>query len=123
MTNDRANNRLMKKENTIGFRVSLYDCTNPQEFWEKIKPDNCIASIWIPQTIGDQIWMWFEFINKTERDNFISTIKPLEIHGEWTEVINGKFIDKKGTSTVNPKDWFMHEEEIFTQEFINHWTK
>jgi hypothetical protein len=57
----------MKKNNMVGYNVSLYDCPNPQEFWNVAKPKNCIDSIWIPQTIGDQIWMWFEFANEDDK--------------------------------------------------------
>ena len=68
----------MKKENIVGFRISMWDVGNPQELWGKLKPRNCIDSAWIPQTIGDQIWMWFEFKNKSDKDEYIKNLNPLQ---------------------------------------------
>lgn len=113
----------MKKNNMVGYNVSLYDCPNPQEFWNVAKPKNCIDSIWIPQTIGDQIWMWFEFDNEDEKNEYIkqiSKINNLKVIGYYDNLnAQGYRTRKKQTTSVRKifnksKEWFDH----FTQKEI-----
>ena len=107
----------------VGFRISIYDATNPQDIWKLLKPLNCINTAWISQTIGDQVWMWFEFANESDKSNYINSLKPFMIHLEWHEAMNGKLRDKSEDKIFDPIEYFMHNEGWMTQEEIDHWTK
>lgn len=88
----------MRKENVVGFRVSLYT-DSPREVHQIVEPKNSIKRVWIPQTLADQVWIWFEFENFAHKEEYIMTL---------------------------PKQYqkmFMHNEDIFTQEFVDKWTK
>jgi hypothetical protein len=93
----------MKKELMVGFRLDMYEVSNPQLLAKKLRPENCKRSIWIPQTMGDQIWLWFEFETQEEKEKYISQLRTI-----------GNF---------KPKKNFMHEEKWLTQAEIDHWTK
>lgn len=94
----------------VGFRLKVFEC-NPQQLYQDLRPDNCLASIWIPQTLGDQIWLWFEFANKEDKKAYIKWVKSSNITSKNT---NGKI--------VYAKDMFMHSEKWLTQKQINHHT-
>ena len=113
----------MKKENIVGFRISLWDVTNSHKIWEILKPYNCINSIWIPQTIGDQIWMWFEFKNILDKNEYIKNLKSIEILNEWHELKNKRLIDKQEVIIFDPRLHLMQDEEWLTQDEIDYWTK
>lgn len=108
----------MKKENMIGFRVSLYYCNDWHEFWKDIKPTNCISSAWIAQTIGDQIWMWFEFANKEDKKQFLKELKAKKM-----KVLGPRWPNDKEDTYHDPIKWLMHKEKWLTQKEIDHWTK
>ena len=100
--------RDMKKENMVGFRVSLYECDNPQKLWRVIKPKNCINSKWIPQTLYEKIWMWFEFANAEDKQNYIEWIRNCDVYCSNSLHGNEKYY---------PKNMFM----CLSQEKIDHW--
>jgi hypothetical protein len=107
----------MKKENLVAFRVSLYDCADPQKFYKDIEPSNAISKKWIPQTMGEQIWMWFEFENAEDKHKYIDWIKVCEL--KYPKA----WVGDDGVTEIYPKDIFMHDEEWMTQEEITKWTK
>lgn len=53
----------MKKELIVGFRISLYDVTNPQKLVKILKPDNYKDAIWIPQTIFLCVLILVNYLN------------------------------------------------------------
>lgn len=111
----------MKKELTVGFRVSLYEVMNPRELWSKLKPEKCKDSVWVPQTLGDQIWMWFEFENLEEKNEYLDSLKEIEIVNEYDYIDqNGVQTHKIEKAVFKPKNNFMLDN--FSQEKINHWT-
>lgn len=50
-------------------RVDLYDCGDraPRDILSPIYPDNLKRRAWIPQTLGDQIWVLYDFNSVEER--------------------------------------------------------
>ncbi len=98
----------MKKENMVCFRISIYDCNNPQELNEKIVPINAIKTKWIAQTIADQVWIWYEFKDVEDRNHYIKKIEAIDI-----DIIG---IDNK---IRHPKDKFMHDD--LSQKEIDYW--
>ena len=50
-------------------RVDIYDCIDkpPRDYIRAVVPKNAVRSAWIPQTMGDQIWVLYEFKSKAER--------------------------------------------------------
>ena len=107
----------MKKENIVGFRVSLYECNNPQQFYKNVRPDNCIDELWLAQTIGDQIWIWFEFANKKDKKEYIKQLKAKKM-----KVLAPKWPSQEKDKYYDPIDWFMHDEKWLNQESIDRWT-
>lgn len=102
----------MIKENTVAFRIHTYDVKHPQEVWEQIKPIKCKDDRWIPQTVGDQVWMWFEFENIEEKKEYLN----------WIEQSNFTTTDIKGNIKYI-KNMTMNHEPWLTQQEIDHWTK
>lgn len=50
-------------------RVDLYECTGkpPRDYLRPVVPEKAVRSAWIPQTMGDQIWVLYEFKSEAER--------------------------------------------------------
>lgn len=50
-------------------RVYLEECSDnpPRYYIQAEKPANAINRAWIPQTIGDQVWIVYEFKSEQER--------------------------------------------------------
>lgn len=105
----------MKRENTVMFNVSAYRCVNPQKLWQDIKPNNCIKAMWIPQTIADQIWMWFEFKNEDDKNKYIEWINNCDIYCDVSWVL------PDGVTKDYPKNMFVKNSDYWTQEKIDHW--
>ncbi len=111
----------MKLELTVGFRVSLFDVSNPNDVLKLIKPEKCIDSIWIPQTMGDQVWIWFEFETPEEKQKYIDGLMKITVKKSFAEHNNkGKFVNFKKDVKYDPREHFMLDS--FTQEEIDHWT-
>jgi len=100
----------MIAENMVMFKVSVFNCENPQQLWKEILPTNCIESKWIPQTMGDQVWMWFEFRNQLDKEEYIDWVNASHIscQSAWS-------IDIETTTYL--KDMLFD----FSQEQINQW--
>lgn len=97
---------LLRKENLIAYRVSLHKCNDPQKLYNDIIPLGCGVSerFWIPQTMADQIWMWFF----TDEESRAIELDLVEREG-------------KKCGDVYLKDMFMHDG--VTQEDIDRWCK
>lgn len=89
----------MEKILLVAFRIDIFKF-NPSKTLELLRPDNLKNSKFIPQTLGDQVWIWFEFHTTEEKELYIDWVK--ENHRELS-------------------DCFMHDEEFMTQEEIDHW--
>jgi len=111
----------MKLENTVCFRCDLYKCPDSHKFYNAVKPNNCINSSWISQTIGDQIWMWFEFANIDDKREYLEKIKELTVSGEY-ELINEVRKHSIETQICKPIDMLMNGEVWLTQAEMDHWT-
>ena len=112
-----SNLKTMNKETLVAFRVSLYDVGSPQQFYKDITPDYCIDKKWIPQTMGEQIWMWFNFADTEDKQKYIDWINACDL--KYPKM----WVGKDGITEVYPKNMFMHDDEFMTQGEINNWTK
>lgn len=58
-------------------RVDLYDCKEqPAIILEPFEPKNATASAWIPQTLGDQIWVVYQFPSSVDAEAWVATLPP-----------------------------------------------
>jgi len=75
----------MEHETISALRVDLYDCDDkpPRDYIRPIAPLNAINHAWIPQTIGDQIWVLWEFNTKDEREAFEAGL-PVDV-SRWID--------------------------------------
>jgi len=103
----------MKVENTVGFNVCLYQCRDPRQFWKDIYPDNCKSHKWIPQTLGNH-WMFFEFANKLDKNEYLKWVKFCDVRCEivWVTKNSGDFAYPK--NMVMKDDRFKWRVEQFT---------
>jgi hypothetical protein len=83
----------MKIDKTVMLRIWLQDVAmgkmkHPREWFENLAPTS-IRSEWVPQTMGDQIWLFYEFDDRQGKEAFLSelpdNLKPtveakLEVH-------------------------------------------
>jgi len=62
----------MTKESVSALRVDMYDCIKetPAIILKPFTPENSINKAWIPQTMGDQIWVLYEFKTKKDREEW-----------------------------------------------------
>jgi len=64
--------------NITAMRVSLYDCDEaPALVLNQYRPVNLIRKAWVPQTMGDQIWVLYEFETKTDRETWENSVPEL----------------------------------------------
>ncbi len=89
-------------ENTAFLRLQIWNLqdigTTPQEIAKEIHPANYLNRLWIPQTLGDQIWLWYEFESREEKDNFLAGLPQ-------------KYKDLKGFVAFD-----------FNERDLDHWT-
>jgi len=60
-------------ENTVTFRIDVFERPVQEEF-ELIKPKKYKEYQFVPQTLGDQVWLWFEFDTKEEKEIYVATL-------------------------------------------------
>lgn len=61
----------MDHETISALRVDLYDCeTAPRDILRPLLPKNATQHAWIPQTLGYQIWVLYEFATKQDRETW-----------------------------------------------------
>ncbi len=65
-------------------RIDMYDIEKPaRDFIAPIEPQNAIARAWIPQSLGDQIWVMWKFKTQQEREQFEAGL-PSEV-ARWID--------------------------------------
>ena len=85
-------------------RVDLYECVRkpPRDYLQPVVPTNALRGAWIPQTMGDQIWVLYEFRSEADRMAW-ETALPADVarwldrrllphalsYGLWTRDENG----------------------------------
>jgi hypothetical protein len=61
----------MKTDNISAMRISIYDCeTTPADLIKPFIPKNYTRVAWIPQSMGDQVWVLFEFPSLEDRQSW-----------------------------------------------------
>lgn len=56
----------MQLKNMVAFNVDICDHISPQEFDKRYRPTKLKRRSWIPQTMGDCVWIWYEFESPEE---------------------------------------------------------
>lgn len=92
----------MNINNTATLRLHLWELDDigetPQSCMKEIMPKEYVDYKWIPQTLGDQVWLWIEFSSVVEKKNFLNTLPR-------------KYSGIKGFIATN-----------FTQKDLDYWT-
>ena len=64
-------------ESVSALVVDLYECAEaPRKILIPVFPKNSTKQAWIPQTMGDCIWVLFDFVSKEDREEWESTLPP-----------------------------------------------
>jgi hypothetical protein len=64
-------------ETISALRVDLYECDElPADIVHREKPINAIRRKWIPHTMGDQIWVLYDFETLADREAWEATLSP-----------------------------------------------
>ena len=61
---------MVNKETVSALRVDLYDLVDdkhPADVLNEFRPTDLVQEAWIPQTLGDQIWIAYQFRSVEER--------------------------------------------------------
>ena len=91
----------MIKKRIVGYRYSVYERNaDANRFFKQVEPKKYSDYVWIPQTMGDQVWIWFEFDTVAERKQY-----------------------EKEMVDIGFDRWFMHKEKWLTQKEIWRWTE
>ena len=68
----------MKLERTATFRLDLWDNERPSDVFSQLRalalPFGEGDFLWIPQTLGDQIWIWIEFSTPEVKEAFCEAL-------------------------------------------------
>lgn len=73
----------MNINNTITFTIypqycdEILDKILPQDLAFKIQPKSFKQRIWLPQSMGDCIWLWYEFETEEEKKNYINLLNKI----------------------------------------------
>src|SRR4249919_1056772 len=69
----------MNYDTVSALRIGLRDCSSderPSEVIWRERPMNATRHAWIPQTLGEQIWVLYDFPSKEEREGWESGLSP-----------------------------------------------
>ena len=107
---DVNNDFQMNKDNSVGFRIPLIQCRDPQKLCKEVTPKNQINMLWkgLPSNTSPEIWFWFEFNNQAQKSEYI----------RWLEVSNISFRGEDGCDRF-AKDVFMHDDPVPTEDDLN----
>lgn len=65
------------RDTISALRVHLFDCeTSPGEAIKKVMPQKYERRAWIPQTMGDQVWVLFDFETQGAREEWEASLPP-----------------------------------------------
>jgi len=82
-------------------RIDLYECTErPALILKPFEPKNAIEYAWIPQTIGDQIWVVYRFANAADAEAWTASL-PTQLAGWLDDKVKGA-AQKYGFKTYQP---------------------
>ena len=73
--------------------------------------------------MGDQIWIWFEFANKEDKQKYLDWIEENEISSNGKATLYKDGHESTISKVCYAKDMYMHNDSMMTQETIDHWTK
>lgn len=82
-------------------RIDLYGCTErPALILKPFEPKNAIEYAWIPQTIGDQIWVVYRFANAVDAEAWTASLSP-QLAGWLDDKVKGA-AQQYGFKTYQP---------------------
>lgn len=94
-------------ENISALRVDLYCCEEqPAKILQPFIPNNYKYRSWIPQTMGDQIWVMYEFHNELDRLEWEKTL-PENIE---------KWLDRELIESALEFGWHIRDQNGFYDE-------
>lgn len=92
-------------ETISALRVDLYDCDErPSDILAREAPATATRKAWIPQTMGEQIWVLYDFASVADREAWEATLSP-KVRG-W--------LDRDLISSALSYGWFIRDENGFT---------
>ncbi len=76
---------IFRPETTASVRLYMPWEPSPgvQEMEAVIRPPNALHRIWIPQTLGEQIWMFYAFATEDEKQSFIKDLPADWLANKW----------------------------------------
>jgi hypothetical protein len=63
---------------TVCFRVTLpygNEHPTPHQVADRLREKHWKRCQWIPQTMGDQVWLWYEFASVAEKEFFMAALE------------------------------------------------
>jgi hypothetical protein len=91
---------MSERETISALRIDLYDCTEPPaKIVRREMPSNAVRRAWIPQTVGDQVWLLYEFANVEDRLAWESGLSPLM----------SKWLDRELIKHALPFGWHVRD--------------
>ncbi len=86
-------------ENTVTFSFGLQTFEQdlrmiPYELENIIRPKEIKRRAWIPQTLGDCVWIWYEFYNPQQKEIYLKKLHIL-FNKKLIETISHTTIDQK----------------------------
>ncbi len=86
-------------ENTVTFILHLQTCVQdfeiiPCELENIIRPKEIKRSAWIPSTLDECVWLWYEFNNIEEKENYLKKLHII-FNEKFIDIISHKSVDQK----------------------------
>lgn len=67
----------MNHATEVMISFSTYDRNAADQEWEGApRRDLAIERAWVPQTMGDQVWVFYRFRNSEDRQTFLDALTP-----------------------------------------------
>jgi len=91
----------MKVENTVFLNVNMRHYEDPNNLRRIIKPTNLLNFQWVPQTMGECVWMFFEFKNEIDKNEFLKYISTVSFNSafdgklKYVDELLGTFLDQE----------------------------
>lgn len=66
----------MNTTNTFAYSIDIYGLfEHPSTIEKALRPDKLVDYKWIPQTIADQVWVFYEFATTKEKNTYARAFK------------------------------------------------
>lgn len=97
-------NKITDEDKISALRIRLEDCDAfPREIIKPFKPKSYVCTSWVPQTMGEQIWVLYKFKSVEDRVAWENSL-PDNIK---------KWLDRNLIKWAVPYGWFIRNENGF----------